>query len=96
MTRNDLLCGNVDLLTFCGRLIGSQPATSLVVQWTTPVLTIDATRLDRIDIYVDGRPQQSHDIVDHLQVTVVDPREEIRIEGFSGENLQQIRTVRLT
>ncbi|HZX55848.1 MAG TPA: S41 family peptidase, partial [Ilumatobacteraceae bacterium] len=96
MTRNDLLCGNVDLLTFCGRLIESQPATSLVVQWNTPVLTIDGTRLDRIDIYVDGRPQQSHDLVEHLQVTVVDPREEIRVEGYSGENLQQVRTVRLT
>ena len=60
------------------------------------MVEIDATRLDRIDIYVDGRPQQSHDITDHLQVNITDPREQIRIEGYSGENLQQIRTVRLT
>jgi hypothetical protein len=96
MTRDDLLSGNVDLLTFCGRLIESQPATSLVVRWTAPMLEIEATRLDRIDIYVDGRPQQTHDIADRLKVGIADPREEIRVEGYSGENLQQIRTVRLT
>jgi hypothetical protein len=31
-----------------------------------------------------------------LQVGIADPREEIRVEGYSGENLQQVRTVRLT
>jgi hypothetical protein len=60
------------------------------------MLEIEATRLDRIDIYVDGRPQQTHDIADRLKVGIADPREEIRVEGYSGENLQQIRTVRLT
>jgi len=96
MTRDDLLSGNVDLLTFCARLIESEPATSLVIAWNAPVLEITVERLDRIDIYVDGRPFQSHDVVDTLQVIPVDPKESIRIEGYRGQNLHQIRTVRLT
>jgi hypothetical protein len=95
MTRDDLLHGNSDLLTFCARLIESEPATSLVVRWTAPLLHFDVARLDRIDVYVDGRPHHSHNIADGSHLTLRHPQESIRVEGYQGANLQQVRTIRL-
>jgi C-terminal processing protease CtpA/Prc len=95
MTRQDLLLGNTDLLTFCARLIEAEPASSLVVHWKTPVLDVQVTKLDRIDVYVDGRPHQSHDVTGELRLTLGHPREVIRVEGYRGENLRQVRTIRL-
>jgi C-terminal processing protease CtpA/Prc len=95
MTREDLLHGNVDLLTFCTRLIEAEPATSLIVQWKVPTLDLEVGKLDRIDVYVDGRPNQSHDVDGTLQLTLGHPREAIRVEGYQGENLRQVRTIRL-
>ena len=66
MTRDDLLKGNIDLLTFCARLIESEPATSMAIRWNAPLLDLEVSRLDRIDVYVDGRPHQTHDVVDQL------------------------------
>jgi C-terminal processing protease CtpA/Prc len=96
MTREDLLGGNTDLMTFCARLIESQPATSLSIRWEPPLLEFDVSRLDRVDVYVDGRPQQSHHVADGLQLMLGNPQEVIRVEGYQGENLQQVRTLRLT
>lgn len=95
MTRDDLLQGNSDLLTFCGRLLGATPATSLAVQWNEPVLSVDVGKLDRIDVYVDGRPHHWYEIDGHLDVTIEHALDSIRVEGYQGENLQQVRTVRL-
>ena len=96
MTRDDLLGGNTDLLTFCARLIESEPATSLSIRWDAPLLDCEVSRLDRIDVYVDGRPDRSHDVADGLQLMLGHPQEVIRVEGYKGENLQQVRTIRLT
>jgi C-terminal processing protease CtpA/Prc len=96
MTRDDLLKGNIDLLTFCARLIESEPATSMAIRWNAPLLDLEVSRLDRIDVYVDGRPHQTHDVVDQLQVLLDHPQEVIRVEGYQGENLKQVRTIRLT
>lgn len=95
MTRDDLLRGNVDLLTFCAKLIGAEPATSLVVRWSAPILEVDVGKLDRVDVYVDGRPRHSSDVAGTLHLTLDDPSEVIRVEGFRGENLQQVRTIRV-
>ena len=62
MTRDDLLKGNIDLLTFCGRLLEAAPATSLTVQWNAPLLHVEVGKIDRIDVYVDGRPHHSYDV----------------------------------
>lgn len=95
MTRRDLLKGNVDLRNFCIRLIEAEPATSLAVRWNDPILEVEVAKLDRVDVYVDGRPQSTNDVTDRLHVTLSGPRESIRIEGYRGENLQQVRTIRL-
>jgi hypothetical protein len=96
MTRDDLLKGNTDLLSFCARLIESEPATSMAVRWNAPLLDLEVSRLDRIDVYVDGRPHQTHDVADRLQVLLEHPQDVIRVEGYQGENLKQVRTIRLT
>jgi Peptidase family S41 len=96
MTRNDLLHGNADLLTFCARLIESEPATSMTVHWKAPLLDFEVTKIDRIDVYVDGRPQQSRNVADGSQLALGHPQEFIRIEGYQGANLKQVRTIRLT
>jgi hypothetical protein len=96
MTLDDLIHGNCDLMTFCARLIESHPATSMTVAWTPPMLDVNISKLDRIDVYVDGRPYASHDVADGLQLSLGHPREVIRVEGYQGDNLQQVRTIRLT
>ncbi len=47
-------------------------------------------------MYVDGRPHQSHNVVDGSQLTLGHPQEFIRVEGYQGANLKQVRTIRLT
>jgi C-terminal processing protease CtpA/Prc len=96
MTRDDLLNSNTDLMTFCARLIESEPATSLTVHWKAPVLYFEVTKLDRIDVYVDGRPHQTHNVPDGSRLTLGHPQELIRVEGYQGANLKQVRTIRLT
>jgi C-terminal processing protease CtpA/Prc len=95
MTRDDLLNGNVDLMTFCGRLLDAAPATSLVVQWSAPMLHVDVGRLDRIDVYVDGRPHHWYAVDGHVDVPIEHATDTIRVEGYRGENLEQVRTIRL-
>ncbi|HEX2783839.1 MAG TPA: S41 family peptidase [Ilumatobacteraceae bacterium] len=95
MTRDDLLLGNTDLMMFCARLLDAAPATSLTLRWNAPNLDIAVSKLDRIDVYVDGRPHQSYEVADKLRLSLQHPREVIRVEGYKGENLQQMRTIRL-
>ena len=96
MTRDDLLHSNVDMMMFCSRLIEAHPATSLTVRWNAPILDLEVSKLDRVDVYVDGRPHASLDVADGLQLSLDHARELIRIEGYQGENLQQVRVIRLT
>ncbi len=68
----------------------------MTVHWKAPLLDFEVTKIDRIDVYVDGRPHQSHNVEDGLQLALGHPQEFIRIEGYQGANLKQVRTIRLT
>ncbi|MQA92799.1 MAG: hypothetical protein GEU90_21685 [Gemmatimonas sp.] len=59
LTRRDLIEGNIDLLTFCGRLLASEALTDLKTRVERETLTIETRNLDRVDIYVDGHPRGS-------------------------------------
>jgi hypothetical protein len=96
MTRDDLLGGNVDLMAFCARLIEAQPATAMSAEWNSPTLDVSVSKLDRVDVYVDGRPRHSDDIAGALRLRIDDAREQIRIHGYQGDNLQQIRVIHIT
>jgi C-terminal processing protease CtpA/Prc len=94
MTRADLLKGNVDLYKYCARLLEAEPSTAMSVEWDPPDLSVDVDKLDRVDVYVDTRPRISVDVDGGCELEVTDVREQIRVEGYRGSNLQQVRMIR--
>ena len=66
MTRNDLLNSNEDLIGRAAELLASQPVRALDVEIaeTTQLLKLSVTTLglDGLDLYIDGRPVESHTI----------------------------------
>ena len=68
----------------------------MTVSWEPPSCWISrSARLDRIDVYVDGRPHVSIDVVDGCEVELAGVREEIRVEGYQGANVRQVRLTRI-
>ncbi|NET34351.1 MAG: peptidase S41 [Cyanothece sp. SIO1E1] len=70
MTKNDLLSGNVDLINRAGEILGERPVHTLKVETTQ---TADTLRVEvitggfsRLDVFLDGRPQRSLDIIDGI------------------------------
>jgi C-terminal processing protease CtpA/Prc len=95
MTRADLLDGNVGLHAYCARLLEAEPSTSMTVAWSSPTLTVAVAKLDRVDVYVDSRPRASLDVADACAIELADVREQIRVEGYRGSNLKQVRIIRI-
>jgi len=95
MSRADLLEGNSGLHAYCARLLEAEPNTSMDVEWDPPNLTVAVGRLDRVDVYVDTRPRASLDVDETCTLELSDVRERIRVEGFQGSNLQQVRVIRI-
>ena len=95
MTRDDLLDGNVGLHAYCARLLEAEPSTSMTVEWEPPDLSVAVGKLDRVDVYVDARPARSVDVDDGCELELTDVREQIRVEGYQGANLQQVRMIRI-
>jgi cytosine/adenosine deaminase-related metal-dependent hydrolase len=67
MTRRDLINGNVDLLDEAARLIHGLPVRSLNVEAQRRPLNqlevkVTSTEIDRLDIYLNQRPQLSRDV----------------------------------
>jgi cytosine/adenosine deaminase-related metal-dependent hydrolase len=67
MTRRDLIDGNVDLLEEAARLIAGLPVRSLKVETQRSHqnrlnVKVSTTEIDRLDIYLDTRPQLSLDV----------------------------------
>ena len=51
--------------------------------------------LDRVDVYVDDRPRASVDVDDGCTLELTDVREQIRVEGYRGSNVKQVRMIRI-
>jgi hypothetical protein len=67
MTRADILEGNVDLLERAAGLLREAPVHRLEVDVAPAAggeldLTVRAVNVDRVDVYVDGRPVDSFDV----------------------------------
>ncbi len=66
MTRNDLLNGNVDLISHAAKLLAARPQQVLRVEAAggPPVakLKVTTAQIERVDIDVDGRPVASVDV----------------------------------
>jgi hypothetical protein len=93
MTRRDVLEGNVDLLEHAGRLLVTQPSRTLQVSvraapsGTGLTIELRGAGVDRADVYLDGRPRASADLIDGVaSVTVegVPGTRRVRAEGFAG------------
>lgn len=98
MTRRDLLDGNADFLAYCARLLDAEPATAMSIAWQAPTLRVETAGLDRVDVHADGRPITSLDVpagaVDDPGVVHLDidrDVEELRVEGWRGATLAQVR-----
>lgn len=99
MTKRDLLENNIDLIARAASLFTSRPvfrlqATATRVNNNNLRLVLTTSNLDRIDIELNGRPQQSVDIVGN--VTTIDVPTTltlgvVALKGFRNGNLAAAR-----
>ena len=103
MTRNDLLEGNVDLLNRAGELLAALPVRQLDVTVSQGAaddlaVQVEVTNIDRVDVYVDGRPRASLDPAGGsatVTVTGVPGATSVKAEGFAGGELVAARSVEI-
>ena len=100
MTRRDVLESNVDLLDAAGRPAGRPPGPAAAadpVPAAGGTLTLQLTTggLDRVDVYVDGRPRGSSDVTDGaatLTFAGVGAATTVQVQGFAAGELVAART----
>jgi len=101
LSRNDLLNGNADLIDRAGEILAGMPVRRLTasVAFTRGGMEVNAETLgiDRLDIYVDGRPDGSVDVADGQHTIPVNAAggNTMRIEGFEGGVLVASRLLHL-
>ena len=103
LTRRDVLEGNVDLLDAAGALLAGRPKRRLDVTALTSranhlILQLTLGGLDRIDVYVDGRPLGSSDVTDgprELRFDGQGSRRVVQVQGFAEGELVAARTERI-
>lgn len=99
MTRDDVLHDNVDLLDRAGELLAAMPVRRLDVTVNAPggTLGLDVLGLDRVDVYLDGRPRASADVSDGAAAVPVPglaSAKVIRVDGYTAGALTASRTIR--
>lgn len=99
MTRADLLSGNVDLLARCVALLRQQAPSNLssVVNKPGKKVTLTASGLDRVDIFLDGHPASSTAVTEGATVVIAFTASNKLVEavGISGNVIRQRRRVSL-
>jgi hypothetical protein len=93
LTRNDLLNGNVDLIDFAAGLLAGLPLRVLdavarpVVGAIRPIdVTLD--NVDRLDVFVDGRPHASRDVSPgQIVIKVPATVHTVRLDGWSDSTV---------
>ncbi|GAA1510101.1 S41 family peptidase [Kribbella lupini] len=100
MTRADLLSGNADLLEAAGQMLAGMPRRRLEVSTsmagTTLTVGLEVEGIDRVDLYLDGRPISSEDLVGvplGIEILDVSPGQLLRADAFSGGQLIASRRV---
>ena len=99
MTRRDVLESNVDLLDAAGALLAGRPVRRLGLTLSlaagTLTLQLTTTGMDRVDVYVDGRPRGSGDVTDGattLTFAGVGAATTVQVQGFASGELVAART----
>jgi hypothetical protein len=95
MTQDDLLHGNRDLIAKAIRLIQGLPKYQLKLESRSQVkdqlkLRLCSQNLERVDIYLDGRPQRSIDVADGVTAVALKDVPEatiVELRGFVAGNL---------
>jgi hypothetical protein len=100
MTRDDLLSGNVDLLTRAIAMLRELPLSRLVVKRRRAgrALQIVLGGVDTLDVYIDGHPIESIDVTGKQAMTIpyAPTAHWIELLGYAGDELRQRRKVVLT
>jgi Peptidase family S41 len=95
LTRRDVLQGNLDLLEKAGTLLAGMPVRRLdgtpsLGAGGTLTLQVTTKGVERVDVYVDGRPRASADVTDGqhtLTVPGVPGATRVRLEGWTAGEL---------
>jgi hypothetical protein len=103
MTRDDVLEDNVDLLEHAAQLLAEMPVRKLQAAATRSGasaldLGLDTAGVDRVDVFVDGRPRASVDVAEGTTtVTVGDVPGAARVDlqGYSAGKLVAERRITL-
>jgi hypothetical protein len=103
MTRHDVLNGNMDLINAAARLLSELPPRALHVNVHSQAqgslgLRVDTQGIDRLDIYLDGRPQTSRDVSDgtvEISLETIPGANVLELQGFQGGTLVAARQVSL-
>jgi len=104
MTRRDLLEQNVDLIAEAAGLLAERQRRAIAAVATPRQaggieLALRTTGLDRVDVYIDGRPRETLDVTDgqHLLSLAVDAAElpAIDVRGFFEGELAARRKLEL-
>ncbi len=101
MTRRDVLEGNLDLLDRAGAILAGAQTRRLAVfpdldDDDTLTVEVETAGIDRIDAYIDDRPQSSQDVTGELTtitITEASGAGRVRIDGFALGSLVASRTV---
>jgi hypothetical protein len=100
LTRRDVLENNIDLLDTAGALLAARPVRRLRLTAASAAdgtLTIQLTTggMDRVDVYVDGRPRGSSNVTDGdatLTFAGAGPATTVQVQGFAAGELVAART----
>jgi hypothetical protein len=102
LTRNDVLAGNTDLLDRAGQLLAALPVRRLDVTASaaagTLTVQLTTTGLDRVDVYLDGRPVASPTVTAPTTTVTIPGAtagQLLRADGFSTGELVASRRVTL-
>ncbi|UOY02297.1 hypothetical protein [Blastococcus sp. PRF04-17] len=103
MTRRDVLEGNVDLMERAGSLLAGKPrrrldVTAFASRANHLVVQLTVGGLDRVDVYLDGRPRGSSDVSDgasELRFDDCGGTRVIQVMGFQDGELVAARTEQL-
>jgi len=102
MTRHDILNGNVDLIATAGEILANMAVRRLAaIVSANPdgTIALEATtgNIERLDVYLDDRPQTSRPVADGTTSLTLTPPEgdvrEVRLEGFAAGELVAARRV---
>ena len=95
MTKEDLLGRNQGLLDFCGSLIAGAPLSRLKIESTSPgaaSVRVTTLALDRLDLYIDGRPADSRSVTDGRNtIELRSGWHQLELRGYRADQLRQRR-----